>query len=85
MDNFFHSYKAFNLSISLNKTVVMFQPTPGSLYIKPTIFVDGHKLKLVDKFTYVGSVISRHCTLDDKMSACVKKATDAFCKRLSLD
>lgn len=51
----------------------MFQPAPGSHYIKPSILMDDHKLKVVDKFTCLECTINRCCTLDD-----VKKATDVF-------
>lgn len=47
------SSKAFILTTSLDKTVDIFQPPLGSPYIRPSIFVDGHKLKSVDKFIYL--------------------------------
>ena len=72
------SCKAFGLTISLDKTVVMFHPAPGAPYTEPSIFVDGHKVKVVDKFTYLGSTVNRHCMLDDEVCSRIKKATDAF-------
>lgn len=45
----FCSYKAF----SLDKTLIAFQPSLDS----PIIFVDGYKVKIVDKFTYFGHTI----------------------------
>ncbi|CAI9720338.1 Hypothetical predicted protein [Octopus vulgaris] len=42
------SCKAFGLSISLDKTVVMFQPTPGNPYVEPAILVEGTILKHFD-------------------------------------
>lgn len=51
MDKHSHASKAFGLTISLDKTVVMFQLAPGSPYIKPSILVVGHKLKVVDSHT----------------------------------
>ena len=30
------------------------------------------------QFTYLGSTVNRHCTLDDKVCSRIKKATDAF-------
>lgn len=56
----------------------MFQPALHSLYIEPSIFVHGHKMKVIDKITYLKNSINRHCTLDNEISACVKKATDTF-------
>lgn len=58
--------------------MVTFQPAPGSLYIKPSIFVGGHKLKVTDKFTYLGGTIKRHYTLDDEVHDHLKEAADAF-------
>ena len=72
------SCKEFGLSISLDKTVVMFQPAPGVPYTAPSIYVDGVKLKVVEKFTYLGSVLNRHCSLDDEISLRIKSASDAF-------
>ena len=39
------------------KTVVMFQPTRGTVYVETSIYTDGKKLKVVEKFTYLGSTI----------------------------
>lgn len=46
--------KTFSLSISLEKTVHIFQ---AASYLEPSIFADDHKLKLIDKFTYTDSVV----------------------------
>ena len=69
MDCLSRSCKAFGLTISIPKTEVMFQPAPGKPYVKPSIFVDGKQLKVVDKFTYLGSVFNRFCTLDNEVIA----------------
>ena len=42
------------------------------------ICTDGKKLKVVDKFTYLGSTINRFCSLDDEIALRLKKATGAF-------
>lgn len=55
----------------------MFYPTLASLFSK-SIFVEGQKLMVVDKFTYFGSTINRESTLDDGIPACGKKAIGAF-------
>lgn len=78
MDRLPHSCKAFSLSISLDKTVVMFQPDPGKKYIEPSIYVDGHRLKIVDSFVYLGSTLNHHCSLDDGKHFGLKKASDTF-------
>ena len=63
---------------SLDKTVVMFQPALGTVYVEPSIYIDGKELNVIDKFTYLGSTINRFCSLDDKISSRLKKATGAF-------
>ena len=45
----------FVLTISAKKTEVMHQPAPGNPYVEPTITVNGQRLNVVDKFTYLGS------------------------------
>ena len=66
MDRLSEACRAFGLTVSLDKTVVMFQPAPGTVYIEPSIYTDGKKLKVVDKFTYLGSTINCYCSLDDE-------------------
>ena len=78
MDRLSEAYRAFGLTISLDKTVVIFQPAPGTVYVEPSIYTDGKKLKVVDKFTYLGSTINRFCSLDDDIALRLKKATGAF-------
>ena len=78
MDCLSGSCKNFGLTISIPKTEVMYQPAPGNPYLEPVILVDGHKLKVVDKFPYLGSVMNRFCTLDDEVISRIQKATDAF-------
>ena len=78
MDRLSEACRAFGLTISLDKTVVMFQAAPGSVYVEPSIYTDSKKLKVVDKFTYLGSTINRFCSLDDEIALRLKKATGAF-------
>ena len=49
----------FQLTVSTKKTKVVHQPAPGKPYSEPTITVNGQKLQVVDKFTYLGSTLSR--------------------------
>ena len=55
----------FQLKISTKKTEVVHQPAPGKPYSEPTITVNGQKLQVVDKFTYLGSTLSRAVHIDD--------------------
>ena len=47
----------FQLTISTKKTEVVHQPALGKPYSEPTITVNGQKLQVVDKFTYLGSTL----------------------------
>ena len=68
----------FQLTISTKKTEVVHQPAPGKPYSEPTITVNGHKLQVVDKFTYLGSTLSRAVHIDDEVTARTAKASVAF-------
>ena len=59
----------FQLTISTKKTEVVHQPAPGKPYSEPTITVNGQKLQVVDKFTYLGSTLSRAVHIDDEVTA----------------
>ena len=50
------SCDSYDLTISIKKTKVVYQPAPGKPYKEPTITVKGQRLQMVDKFTYLGSV-----------------------------
>lgn len=71
-------FKAFCLVISFVKTALKFPPASASLYIKPSIFVNGQWLKVIEKSTSLGISINICGTLDYKIPARVKKATDSF-------
>ena len=68
----------FQLTISTNKTEVVHQPAPRKLYSEPTITVNGQKLQVVDKFTYLGSSLSGAVHIDDEVTARTAKASVAF-------
>ena len=68
----------FQLTISTKKTEVVHQPAPGKPYSEPTISVNGQKLQVVDKFTYLGSTLSRAVHIDDEVTARTAKASVAF-------
>ena len=57
----------FQLTISTKKTEVVLQLAPGKPYSEPTIAVDGQKLQVVDKFTYLGSTLSKAVHIDDRL------------------
>ena len=57
---------------------MVYQPAPGKPYKEPTITVKGQKLQMVDKFTYLGSTLSRVVHTDDEVNARIAKASAAF-------
>ena len=66
------------LKISTKKTEVVHQPAPGKPYSEPTITVNGQKLQVVDKFTYLESTLSRAVHIVDEVTARIAKASVAF-------
>ena len=78
MDQVSQSCDNYDLTISTKKTEVVHQPAPGKPYNEPTITVNGQKLKVVDKFTYLGSTLSRAVHIDDEITARIAKASVAF-------
>ena len=47
-------------------------------YKEPTITVKGQRLQVVDKFTYLGSTLSRVVHIDDEVNARIAKVSAAF-------
>ena len=70
----------FGLTISVDKTKVMFTPAPGAAYVKPSIFVYGAMLGVVDNFVYLGSTLSRDASLDAEIHFRIRNASGAFGK-----
>ena len=78
LDKFSDACDNFGLTISTKKTEVMYQPAPGRPYTEPNISVNGQRLSVVDKFTYLGSTLSRTVTIDDEVNNRLAKASAAF-------
>ncbi|GFS09126.1 hypothetical protein ElyMa_006612800 [Elysia marginata] len=66
------------LTISTKKVEVMYQPAPGKPYTEPTVTVNGVKLAVVDRFTYLGSTLSRNVHIDDETDGRIAKASATF-------
>ena len=49
-----------------------------AIFSKIYFTVNGQKLKVVDKFTYLGSTLSRAVHIDDEVTARIAKASVAF-------
>ena len=78
VDHVSNSCDNYDLTISIKKTEVVYQPAPGKPYKEPTITVKGQKLLVVDKFTYLGSTLSRVVHIDDEVNPRIVKASAAF-------
>ena len=78
VDQVSDSCDSYDLTISVKKTEVVYQPAHGKPYKDPTITVKGQRLQVVDKFTYLGSTLSRVVHIGDEVSARIIKAVTAF-------
>ena len=78
VDQVSHSCDSYDLTISIKKTEVVYQPAPGKPYKEPVITVKGQRLHVVNKFTYLGSTLSRVVHIDDEVNARIAKASAAF-------
>ena len=71
----------FGLTISTKKTEVLHQPAPGVQthhHQHPEIRVNDQPLNSVDRFTYLGSTLSRLANIDDEVNCRIAKASAAF-------
>ena len=78
VDQVSDSCDSYDLTISIKKTEVVYQPAPGKPYKEPTITVKGQRLQVVDKFTYLGSTLSRVVHIDGEVNARIAKSSAAF-------
>ena len=78
IDRFSHSCTDFGLTISTKKTEVLHQPAPGREFVQPNIQVNGESLKVVDRFTYLGSTLSQNTTIDNEVNTRIARASAAF-------
>ena len=78
LNSFSDASKQFGLSISLEKTEVLFQRAPNSVAPQPAIFIDDVELNVVDSFKYLGSMISVDGSLDKEIAYRISKASQAL-------
>ena len=73
------SCDSYDLTISIKKTEVVYQPAPGKPYKESTITVKDQRLQVViDRFAYLGSTLSRVVYIDDEVNARIAKASATF-------
>ena len=59
---------------------MIYRPAAGKTYKESIITVKGQRLQAVDKFTYLGSTLSRVVHIDDEVNARITKASATFDK-----
>uniref|UniRef100_A0A0L8IDT3 Uncharacterized protein n=1 Tax=Octopus bimaculoides TaxID=37653 RepID=A0A0L8IDT3_OCTBM len=69
---------SFSFAIKTQKTEVMHQLAPQKLYVEPTITIEQETLKVIYKFTYIGSTLSRLLSIDEEVDICISKGNSAF-------
>ena len=57
VDQISDSCDSYDLTISIKKTEIVYQPAPGKPYKEPTNTVKGQRSQVTDKFTYLGSTL----------------------------
>ena len=78
VNRFADAAKAFDLTISLKKTEVLYQKPPRGTYHPPSISIGGNLLNTVEHFTYLGSVISNDATVAKDVNNRLAKASSSF-------
>ena len=78
MNHFISACNSFGLKTNLKKTVLKYDPAPGSPYIEPIIFIEGNKLDVVHSFVYLGSTFSEGCNLDREISFHIERVSQPF-------
>ena len=81
VNRFSYAAKNFGLTISLKNTEVLYQPPPREAY-SPHISIDVTNLNAVERFTYLGSVISNDGTVSKDLDNRLSKASTSY-ERLS--
>ena len=61
MDDIFNLFDSYDLTISIKKTEVVYQPARGKPHKEPTITVKSQLLQVVD----LGSILLRAVHIDD--------------------
>ncbi|XP_076045773.1 uncharacterized protein LOC143028016 [Oratosquilla oratoria] len=78
MDLFTRACDDFGHTISTNKTEVLHQPAPSVVCTELHITTKGQRLTVTEKFTYLGSTLSRSINIDEEVTFRIAKASTAF-------
>ena len=78
VDKFSVASDHFGLTISTKMTKVIHQPTPGKQYVEPKSTIKGQRLKVVEKFTFLGSTFSKSLVMDDEVNTRLAKVSAVF-------
>ena len=80
MDQIPDSRDSCDLTISIKKTEMVYQPATGKPYKEPIITVKGQLLQMVETFAYLGSILSRVEHIYDEVNARITKASATFAR-----
>ena len=78
MDQVSQSCDNYDLTISTKRQRLYTNQHLENRMYEPAITANGQKLKVVDKFTYLGSTLSRAVHTDDEVTTRIAKASVAF-------
>ena len=77
LEQIFDSCDICDLTISIKKTEVVYQPAPRKPNKVPTNTVKGQRLQVVDEFIYLESTLSRVVHIDHEVNARIAKVSVA--------
>ena len=77
-DRFHAAAVGFVLTVSLKKTEIMLHPAGDSPAAQPVIKAGNTTIKAVDRFCYLGSILSSDALVADDISTRLSKASCAF-------
>ena len=78
MDQFSAACADLGIIINTKKTQVLHQPPSHYPHVEPSVTTNREVLNAVDKFTYLGSVLSRDVLIDKEVHAHIVRATSVF-------
>ena len=73
------AYNSMGLKVNISKTEVVVQNINNNIDpIHPQFHIQEEELKTVDRFTYLGSILSSSCSIDLEINARINNASVAF-------